>query len=237
MTGTFLSLLRRTIDIPKKNARPSHMAVIFDPPGATSNHLLSKEYKANRVYDFEEGESPFFHLPFIKKALKFLGIRTIERKKVEADDVIASIATRFVNDHPTHHTYITSTDSDFYQLLSPRIQQIVLGREGAVSVMNHRHVHERLGVTPQEYVYFKSLVGDHADNIRGVPGIGKVRARDIIKNELEFDPAPHRDILDLNQKLITLNCNVRIGCDWNDFAFDRAALATPNKVIFEKLKF
>ncbi len=236
VTNTFLSLFRRAQSfVPDQTI--THCAVVFDPKGPTDNHLLLDTYKANRVHEFEdEQDSPYYHIPFIKKALKFLKVKVLERKKCEADDVISTLITRFTSDHPDGTAFVASTDSDFYQLLSPRVRQMVPGREGIWRLMDESTLFSTYGVQPHEYVYFKSLVGDSADNIRGVPKIGRVGARAIIRKEREFDPTPFQDILSLNQKLITLNLNLPLQCTWQDYVIKPAKAKYSASDIFDKLK-
>lgn len=236
VTNTFLSLYQRAHNFIEDHT-VTHCVVVFDPKGPTDNHALLDTYKANRVHEFEdEQDSPYYHIPFIKKALKFLNIKVLERKKCEADDVISTITTRFTSEHPDGTAYIASTDSDFYQLLSPRVRQVVPGREGIWRMMDHAKLFSTYGVEPHEYVYFKSLVGDSADNIKGVPKIGRVGARAIIRKEREFDLAPFTDILALNQKLITLNSALPLQCAWQQYAVKPAKAKFSASDIFKKLK-
>ncbi len=150
--------------------RPTHVLVVFDGETENPRKGLDEAYKANRP-DYggvPEEENPFSQLPDIYAALDVLGIRHRETETCEADDWIAAYASQCSREMAI---VIASQDSDFFQLISDRVH--VLRYRGEKSILwDPAYLRQRLGIGPEQYAAFKSLTGDAADNIRGVPGIG-----------------------------------------------------------------
>ncbi len=233
----FLALVKRAIAVvDQSGGGVTEIAVVFDSNAQTSNHLLSKDYKANRKTDYSQDEdSPFHHLPYVLKALKRLKIKIYEKRGVEADDLIASLAAQYLKKHKNGTVFIASSDSDFYQLLSKNVRQILFGKKGANLVIGPKEIKERLGITPKQYVYFKSLTGDKADNIIGVPNVGHVRAARIINKKLAFDKKTHAAVLELNRKLIELNRTLEVCKNWTHIAVPPKVRVFKSQELFEKL--
>jgi len=230
----FLSLVRRAAAA----GEATHIAVVFDTPTKTSNHVLSIDYKANRKKDYDKDEdSPFRHMPHVKKVLSHLKVAVFEKRGTEADDVIASLAAKYLKKHSKGNVRIASTDSDFYQLLSPRLALIHLGNKGSHILFTPESLMEKYAITPKQYILFKSLTGDAADNIKGISGVGPIRASKIVNKMLDFDTREHRDLLILNKKLVTLDSTVRVPETWEKLAIHSRFGALKNQDIFVALKF
>ncbi len=230
---TFLGLIRRSLKV----AKFTDIAVVFDTDSKTSNHLLSDTYKANRKVDYSQDEdSPFRHLPFIKEALRFLKIKTFEKKGVEADDIVASLATAYLKENSNRKVYIASSDSDFYQLLSRDISLVHFGQKGLNTIFTPASLKVKYNITPKQYILFKSLIGDSGDNIKGITGIGSIRASKIINKSIYFDLKDHKDVLDHNQALIQLNTSFKISKKTN-LSVNPKILTLKNQDIFVKLGF
>ncbi len=159
--------------------KPTHIGVVFD--GETNNPRteLSDTYKANRE-DYSllpEEETPFSQLPDIYAALDYLRICHRETTDCEADDWISGYVHRYGNQH---HITILSQDSDFFQLIGEDVT--VLRYRSANSVFcDTAYIQEKLGINPCQYADFKSLTGDHADNIKGAPGVGPKTAAALMR--------------------------------------------------------
>lgn len=146
--------------------RPSHVAVLFDGECRNPRKDLDEAYKANRPDWEEEEETPFQQLPDIYRALDVLGIVHAETECCEADDWIAGYALTWQGE-----TVISSFDSDFFQLITERVH--ILRYRGEKTVLcDPAWLKEKYGIEPGQYAAFKSLTGDTADNIRGIPGVG-----------------------------------------------------------------
>ena len=157
---------------------PTHAVVLFDGEGEKERPTLDAEYKANRPdwSTMAEEETPFSQLPDIYAALDYLDIRHAECTSLECDDVIASYVETYGGEN---EIVISSFDSDFFQLISEKVS--VLRYRGDQSVLcTPNYIKERLGVSPERYADYKSLVGDTADNIRGVPKVGPKTAAALI---------------------------------------------------------
>ncbi len=233
----FLKLIRRSISaLPQQ--KDISVVVVFDTEHRTSNHTTFADYKSNRKLDYsEDADSPFRHLPQIKKVLKFLNIQTLEQRGQEADDIIASLATQFINRNPKGNVFISSRDSDFYQLLSKNLNIIHMNPKDENLVITPAWLKKTLGVTPNQYIRYKSLIGDPTDAIPGIPGVGKVRALGIIKKTLRFDQRPFQKVLERNTALITLSTKLKLPIRWKDTILKSKLLALQNQEFFTKCKF
>lgn len=231
---TYLGLIRRAI----KCSTCSDIAIVFDTEHRTSNHKLSEDYKANRKIDYSQDEdNPFKHLPYIKLVLKFLKIKTYEKRGTEADDIIASLATQYLKENKSSKVLIASSDSDFYQLLSKEISLIHFGKKGLNTLFTPSSLKNKYNITPKQYVLFKSLTGDSSDNIKGVPGIGPIRASKIINKEILFDMKEHAKLLDHNEKLVKLNTGINVCKELKVLKLDPKLETLKNQDIFLKLQF
>ena len=160
--GALLKIIRKV--------EPTHILAIFDGEHENSRCEIDADYKANRM-DYSmvsETENPFTQLPDIYKALDYMGINFIETTNCEADDLIASYALSFCE---STDIVICSFDSDFFQLISERIS-VLRYRGKETIVCSSQYIIEKYGIYPNQYAYFKSLVGDTADNIKGAEKIG-----------------------------------------------------------------
>ena len=150
--------------------RPTHVFVAFDGETENPRKALDEGYKANRpdYADMPEEQTPFSQLPDIRAALDVLGIRHRETENCEADDWIAGYAVRYGRQM---ELVIASQDSDFFQLITDSVH--ILRYRGEKSTLcDPAYIRQKLGIEPGQYGAFKSMTGDTADNIRGVPGIG-----------------------------------------------------------------
>lgn len=234
VTTTFLSLIKRAIKV----TGCSQIAVVFDREEITSNHIIYKDYKANRKTDYsQDKDSPFMHLPHVKKVLKHLKIKTYEKKGIEADDLIASLTKQFLKTHKNGQVFIASNDSDFYQIVSKNVFQLILGKKGVNTFIAPKDIKLKLGITPKQYVYFKSLTGDKSDNIKGIPKIGSICASQIINKKLKMDLKDYSTLIQKNKKLIALNSELNICKNVNLLNLNSKILSVNNQEIFIKLRF
>lgn len=168
--GALLKILRAT--------EPSHALVIFDGECENERLDIDKDYKANRpdYSQMPEDELPFSQLPDVYAALDLLGIRYFETIACETDDVIASYAYKYGEEHDI---VICSQDSDFFQLISERVS-VLRYRGDASLVCTPDYIREKLGIEPSLYADYKSLTGDNADNIKGAEKVGPKTAAALV---------------------------------------------------------
>lgn len=199
---------------------PTHLAVVFDGECKNQRKDLDENYKANRpdYSNLPEEEIPFSQLPDIYDALDLIGICHKQTSNCEADDWIAGYARQLGDTIPM---VISSQDSDFFQLISPKIQ-ILRYRGKNTALWDSVCVREKLGIRPDQYGDFKSLVGDTADNIKGAPRIGPKTAAQLLnqfdtldeilqnipavkKPSIRASLSENAERLRLNQRLICLS--------------------------------
>jgi len=169
--------------------RPDAVAWIHDS-GTTFRHETLPEYKATRQKLGAELQQDFDRsIERVEQLLTAFRIRLLAVEGWEADDVIATLARRFAAEG--HEAVIVSGDKDFYQLIGPRVSLLNPGRGGPAAVeehfVTHQNATERLGVPPERTVDFLALVGDTADNVPGVHGIGEKTAQKLIAEFGDLD--------------------------------------------------
>ena len=192
---------------------PTHIAIIFDGEGHNPRCDLLEEYKANRpdYSEMGEEENPFIQLPLVYRAIEAMGIPYSEVHGCECDDVIATYAKRYSSEY---QVVISSFDSDYFQLISDNVR--VIRYRGLSSVICDReYVRDRYGIEPEYYADWKSLVGDTADNIKGVRGIGPKTATklistfgtlaEILENIDKIDPAKIRNSINESKEILLRN--------------------------------
>lgn len=157
--------------------QPDQIAVAFDPPGPTVRHGMDPHYKAGRK------ETPELfppQLPLIREVLATIGIPVVEVPGVEADDVIATLATRAAATGTD--VIVVTGDRDSYQLVRDPHIKVLYNKRGVsdYALYDEAGILERTGVTPQRYTEYAALRGDSSDNLPGVPGIGEKTAAKLV---------------------------------------------------------
>jgi len=169
----FSSIILRTI----AELKPEKIVVAFDRAAPTFRHIEYEAYKAKRS---APPEDLYPQLPLVKEFLDSSDIKYFELDGYEADDLIATIAKKVERDSD-EHIYIVSGDRDGLQLVNSRIRVWAAGSKVTEGIIfDYDKVKERYGVTPDQIITYKSLVGDSSDNIPGVNGIGPKGAADLI---------------------------------------------------------
>lgn len=203
--GALLKIIRMT--------DPTHIAVFFDGEHPNGRTLLDSDYKANRI-DYgtvPEDQNPFSQLADIYAALDYLKIKHAETLVCETDDWIAGYALRMKN---STRIVISSFDSDYFQLISDNVS--VLRYRGVKSTLcTPEYVFNHFGISPEQYADFKSLVGDNADNIRGVDKVGPKTAalllnkfgtlENLIENAEQIERLPIRSSVIANAQRLRTN--------------------------------
>jgi DNA polymerase-1 len=156
---------------------PSHIAVVFDPPGPTFRNELYSAYKANREATPEDIKKS---VPYIKELLEGFNIEIVEEPGFEADDVIGTMAKKAEKDGFT--VYMMTPDKDFAQLVSDNIFMYKPGRGGnAPEILGPEEIRNKFLVEhPLQVIDILALWGDSSDNIPGAKGIGEKTAKKLI---------------------------------------------------------
>src|SRR4029077_6425313 len=230
--------------------QPDLIAVAFDAPGgSTFRNDLDSEYKAGRKETPDLFRS---QIPLIHEVLEALEISQLEITGVEADDVIATLATQAAAEGID--VVIVTGDRDSYQLVRDPHVKVLYNKRGVsdYALYDEAGIAERcLGVTPAQYLDYASLRGDTSDNLPGVPGIGEKTAAKLITayGGLEgiydhLDELPPKQRVNLteakervlkNREMSRLNREVDLDsigpADLQQGAFDREKL----RVLFNQL--
>ena len=161
-----------------KNEKPSHIAVVFDPPGGSVQRQEDyQEYKSNREEMPEDIRSM---IPRIKELIQAFNIEVIEVAGYEADDVVGTLSVLAEKEGFT--TYMMTPDKDYAQLVTPSTFIYKPGRGGAPpQILGVKEVCEKFQVTePIQVIDILGLWGDASDNIPGIPGIGEKTSKLLI---------------------------------------------------------
>lgn len=193
------------------------LIVIFDHKGSNFRHEIFPEYKAHRKPMEDELRCQIEPLYEIVKTLD-LPLYIID--KVEADDVIATLAQRF--DKQNMKTLIASGDKDLHQLVSENTYQLDMKN----NLIDTKAVEKKFGVSVAQVLDYLSLMGDSADNIKGVPSVGPKTAvkwlleyqniagvkenAHLIKGKVGEKLRENFDSLDLSHHLISLKYDVEM---------------------------
>lgn len=160
----FVGAIRKIAEM----TNPTHILVVFDGENGGTRQNVYADYKANRP-DFSsvpDEENPFSQYKFILSALEFMKIPHVETVGYEADDLISAYAKNC-----PFEVIISSFDSDYFQLIDEKTS--VLRYRGKSSTLwNEQTVMEKYGVSPKLFADYKALVGDSADNVKGLFSVG-----------------------------------------------------------------
>ena len=162
-----------------KEVKPTHVVIAVDAPGRKDRKEIFEDYKSNRSSAPEE---LIMQIKPIKKMLKLMNFCLIEKKGMEADDVIGSLCEQ--NRDSFDMIYIASGDKDLMQLVK---NNVFMYDSMKNKIFNRKGVFEKFNVYPEQIIDYLSLVGDKSDNVPGVVGIGPKSATNLLKefNTLE----------------------------------------------------
>ncbi|MBU1048752.1 DNA polymerase I [Candidatus Bipolaricaulota bacterium] len=156
-----------------------HVAVTFDASGPTFRHNMYPQYKATRSPMPEELRS---QIPLIQRLLEELGVPVFSVSGVEADDVMATLATQASLNGYT--SLIASSDKDLAQLVNDDIfllRPAGRGIDSSSQIIDAYGVEAKFGVPPEKIVDLLSLIGDSSDNVPGVPAVGEKTATKLLQ--------------------------------------------------------
>jgi DNA polymerase-1 len=174
--GTPVSVIfgftRDLLDI-VENRRPDYLLCAMDAAGPTFRHERFADYKANRA---EMPADLVPQIPLVGRLLDVLGIPCLELAGYEADDILATVATRVVAAGGA--CTIATSDKDARQLLGDRVRLFNLRNNAA---LGPDELAAEWGIRPDQVVDFLALVGDAVDNVPGVPGIGPKTATELLQ--------------------------------------------------------
>ena len=221
----FLNTLFKVLD----EEKPDYITVAFDVKAPTFRHEMYAEYKGTRKPMPEELHE---QVPVLKKLLHAMGIPTMEKAGLEADDLLGTVAKR--SERKGLEVIVLSGDRDLLQLATEQIRIRMPKTKGGVTEIenyNTQDVLNRYQITPLQVIELKALMGDASDNIPGVPGIGEKTATNLVvkygtienayahveeitPNRAKEALRNHYDMAQLSKTLATINIDCDYEYDW-----------------------
>ncbi len=173
-TNAVFAMMRFLLKLENDRADYDGGTFVFDKGRPPHRMALAPDYKANRPPCPEELT---VQLPVIRELITAFGWHLAEAENTEADDLIASITGHFSN----FSVRIISADKDLAQLVDDRVEMLIPDQTGkGFARRGRQEVAERFGVPPEMIVDYLAMIGDSADNIPGIPGVGSKTAAKLL---------------------------------------------------------
>lgn len=230
-----------------QDLKPTYLAVAFDKGRVTFRNELYADYKGNRP-DAPDDLAPQFGL--IREVLQTLGIAQYEKEGYEGDDLIGTLSKRYRGECDVA---IITGDRDTLQLVDDATT-VYLTKRGVTQLeaMTPETVLESTGVTTEQIVDWKALMGDTSDNIPGVAGIGPKTASKLLQQFPTLDEifarldevsgkklverlTENKDIAYISRKLATIKTDVDISTDLSEM--EPQGRVDEARTLFERLGF
>ncbi len=158
-----------------KEHSSDYLVFALDTKGPTFRNEIDPNYKANREAPPEDLSK---QLPIAIEWIEKMGFQTLSQNGFEADDMIASVTNAAVKEGMI--VRIVSHDKDLYQLIDD--DRVVLVDAIKRKEVNETECFEKYGIHPKQFTDYQALLGDSADNVPGVKGIGKVTAQKLLSH-------------------------------------------------------
>jgi len=246
-TSAILGFTNSLLDVIKRE-RPDHLAVCFDKGGSDSRNEMFPEYKANRD---ATPDAIKIAIPFIYDILKAMHIPIMVKEGFEADDVIGTLAKKAEKEG--YKTFMVTPDKDFAQLVSENIFMYRPVFGGGYETWGIPEVQAKFEVKdPLQVIDFLGMMGDSADNIPGLPGVGEKTAKKFIaaygsmegllenthelKGKMKEKVEAAKDLGLLSKELAKIILDVPV--DFNEKDFEMSEPDIPAVLnIFQELEF
>ena len=243
----FLNILFKILD----EEQPQYLAVAFDLHAPTFRHKMYDQYKGTRKPMPQELRE---QVPVIQEVLAAMDIEIVTREGYEADDILGTLGRKC--EAEGMEVTIVSGDRDLLQLATDHILIRIPKTVKRVTTIENYHtaeVLEKYSLLPKQIIDLKALMGDTADNIPGLPGVGEKTATKILlqyetlenayahfeeikPNKAKEAMRDHYDLAELSKKLATIDTDAPVELDR-----EKAALSnfyTPKAYeMFKRLEF
>ena len=182
-----------------RQIQPTSVYVVFDGAGsANARKNLLPEYKSGRdlqritnwdAFDNleDEHDAKVDQIVRIIQYLKTLPVKTVSIDKVEADDIIAYMSG-IIPQKPEDKVFIVSSDKDFLQLVN---ENIIVYRPMEKEYYTDQTIKDKYNMPPQNFILYKTLLGDNSDKVKGVKGLGEKgllkKFPELTKKEMTLD--------------------------------------------------
>ena len=223
----FLNILFRILD----EEKPDYLTVAFDVHEPTFRHKIYSQYKGTRKPMPSELRE---QVPLIQEMLTAMGIKIVSKGGYEADDLLGTLARK--SEQKGMNVTILSGDRDLLQLATEKVMiRLPKTSKGKTTIedFHGEQVLEKYQVTPPQIIDLKALMGDSADNIPGIPGVGEKTATKLIvqygsienahdhleeikPNKAKESLRDHYDLAQLSKTLATINTDSPLEYDYQE---------------------
>lgn len=247
-TSAIMGFMNSLLDVIKRE-KPDHLAVAFDKGGSQVRSEMYAEYKANRD---ATPEAIQIAVPYIHELLKAMHIPIIEYAGCEADDLIGTIAKQA--EKQNYKVFMVTPDKDFAQLVSENIFMYRPARMGnGIEIWGVPEVLAKFEIErPEQVIDFLGMMGDAVDNIPGLPGVGEVTAKKLLKEfgtmenllenthllkgKMKENIEANKEKGILSKKLATIITDCDVTFDETDYELTRPDIEK-TEAIFQELEF
>ena len=247
-TSAIMGFMNSLMDVIKRE-KPDHLAVAFDKGGSDLRNDIFPAYKANRD---ATPEAIKIAVPYIQELLRAMHIPIIEVKGYEADDLIGTIAKQAEKEN--YKVYMVTPDKDFAQLVSENIFMYKPARMGnGIEIWGIPEVLEKFEIErPEQVIDYLGMMGDAADNIPGLPGVGEKTAKkflaeygsmeNLLANTHELKGAiktkieANKELGLLSKKLATILLDCPVTFDEKDYELSKPDVEKTD-ALFNELEF
>ena len=224
----FLNILFKVLG----EEKPEYLAVAFDRSEPTFRHAKYPEYKGTRKPMPQELKE---QIPLLKEMLEKMGITTVSLAGFEADDILGTLAKK--GEEKGMDVIILSGDRDLLQLATKKTMiRLPRTAKGQTVIEDYKEdqVQERYLVTPAQIIELKALMGDAADNIPGIPGVGEKTATRLLVEYGSIENA-FSHVEEISQK--RARESLRENYQMAQLSKELATIRTNSPIEFEQEKF
>ena len=247
-TSAIMGFMNSLMDVIKRE-KPDHLAVAFDKGGSDYRFEMYQEYKAHRD---ETPEAIKIAVPYIQELLKAMHIPIIEKAGFEADDLIGTLAKQA--EKQGFQVFMVTPDKDFAQLVSENIFMYKPARMGNdIEIWGIPEVLKKFEIErPDQVIDFLGMMGDSADNIPGLPGVGEKTAKKFLaefgtlenllanthqlKGAMKDKIEANKELGILSKKLATILLDCPVTFDAEDYELSKPDVEKTD-ALFQELEF
>ena len=247
-TSAIMGFMNSLLDVIKRE-KPDHLAVAFDKGGSHVRTEMFTEYKGNRS---ATPEAITIAIPYIHDILRAMHIPIVEFEGCEADDLIGTIAKQA--EKQNYQVFMVTPDKDFAQLVSENIFMYKPARMGnGIEIWGVPEVLARFEIErPEQVIDFLGMMGDAVDNIPGLPGVGEVTAKKLLKEfgsmenlldnthllkgKMKENIEANKELGLLSKKLATIICDCDVTFNEDDYELTKPD-AEKVELLFQELEF
>ena len=247
-TSAIMGFMNSLMDVIKRE-KPDHLAVAFDKGGSDYRCEMYQEYKAHRD---ETPEAIKIAVPYIQELLRAMHIPIVEKAGFEADDLIGTLAKQAEKEG--FQVFMVTPDKDFAQLVSENIFMYKPARMGNdIEIWGIPEVLAKFEIErPDQVIDFLGMMGDAADNIPGLPGVGEKTAKKFLaefgtlenllanthqlKGAIKDKIEANAELGILSKKLATILLDCPVTFDADDYELSKPDVEKTD-ALFQELEF